>query len=459
MSDAVPMAEDGREDGGGYPALITDLYELTMLQAYHAEGMAGDATFSLFFRRLPRSRNFVLAAGLEPVLEWLETLHFDEASLRYLQALGTFRPAFLDWLADFRFTGEVWAVPEGTPVFPGEPLLEITAPIGEAQVVETFVMNQIHHQSVIASKGARVVAAARGRPVIDFGMRRMHGIDAGLKGARALWIAGISATSNVQAGAVWGLPVAGTMAHSWVQAHEDELAAFRGFARLYPDTVLLVDTYDTLQGVRHVIELAKELGDAFGVRAIRIDSGDLDALSRTARGMLDEAGLSEVQIFVSGSLDEHDIDSLLGAGAPIDGFGVGTRLGIAEDAPTIDMAYKLTAYDGRGRFKTAPGKASLPWPKQIWRRYAGDRATGDTLARRDEVHPGEPLLERVMAGGERLRPAPDLGILRDHARAAIDALPEALRGLETAQGAWTVRLSPALANSAAVRGFAGDGEP
>jgi nicotinate phosphoribosyltransferase len=273
-------------------ALFTDLYELTMLQAYWALEMREEAVFSLFSRRLPARRNFLLACGLDDALHYLEALHFTPDSLEYLATLPHFRSGFLEWLGDFRFTGSVYAVPEGTPVFGEEPLLEVVAPIAEAQIAETYLMNQIQLQTVLASKAARVVRAARGRQVVDFGLRRTQGLDAGLKGARAFYIAGVDATSNVLAGQLYGIPVAGTMAHSYVQAFERELDAFRAFARIYPGTTLLVDTYDTIEGVRRVVGLAQELGAEFNVRAIRLDSGDMAALSLRARARSESAAIS-----------------------------------------------------------------------------------------------------------------------------------------------------------------------
>ncbi|MDX1568393.1 MAG: nicotinate phosphoribosyltransferase, partial [Longimicrobiales bacterium] len=292
-------------------ALLTDQYELTMLQAYWREEMFDSSVFSLFVRRLPPGRNFFLACGLDDVLHYLENLRFTEDALEYLGTFDEFTDGFLDWLADFRFTGDVHAVPEGTPLFPDEPLLEVEGPLPEAQLAETFVMNQVHLQTVLASKAVRVVEAARGRAVVDFGLRRMHGTDAGLKAARAFHVAGVSATSNVLAGQVYGVPVTGTMAHSYIQSHDQEKQAFRAFMELYPETVLLVDTYDTLDGVRAVTELAEELGDGFTARGIRLDSGDLGELAEKSRKILDDAGLEDVEIFASGGLDEHEIAELL----------------------------------------------------------------------------------------------------------------------------------------------------
>lgn len=309
-----------------------------------------------------------MAAGLADVVEFLEAFRFDEQDLRYLRGLGQFSDEFLRWLAGVRFTGDVWAAPEGTVIFPNEPAVQLIAPIIEAQLVETFVLNQIHLQSVLASKAARVVAAARGRPVVDFGARRAHGTDAACKVARTSYLAGAAGTSNLLAARQYGIPTFGTMAHSFVQAFDSEVAAFEAFARLYPATMLLVDTYDTLRGVDHVIELAKRLGNRFDVRAVRLDSGDLDELSKATRARLDTAGLEQVEIFASSGLDENRIAALLAARCPIDGFGVGTQLVVAQDAPALDMAYKLVAYDGSGRTKFSSGKVIYPGRKQVFRK-------------------------------------------------------------------------------------------
>ncbi|MCG5534861.1 nicotinate phosphoribosyltransferase [Ectothiorhodospira mobilis] len=432
-------------------ALFTDLYELTMMQAYWAQDMMDTAVFSLFTRRLPPRRNYILACGLHTVLEQLQALRFEEADLAYLEGLGLFSDGFLDYLSGFRFSGEVHAVEEGTPLFANEPLLEVIAPLPEGQLIETLVMNQMHLQTVQASKAARVVEAARGRAVIDFGARRIHGLDAALKGARAFHIAGAAGTSNVLAGRLYGLPVKGTMAHSYIQAHEDEQRAFLEFTRLYPDTVLLVDTYDTLQGVDRVIRLARELGPDFRVSAIRLDSGDLGTLSRQARERLDAAGLEGVGILVSGGLDEDEVDRLLRAGAPIDGFGVGTSMGVSTDAPDLDMAYKLCEYAGRGRLKLSTGKPVLPGRKQVFRRLEDPPEAGDVIARAGETLEGEPLLQPVMADGRCLAPAPSLDALRQRAQAQVARLPQAVRDLAPADPPYPVRVSEALqAHQAAV---------
>jgi nicotinate phosphoribosyltransferase len=426
-------------------ALVTDLYELTMLQAYWAGDMLEEAVFSLFVRDLPAERNFLLAAGLDDALHYLENVAFDGDAIAFLADRTELDPGFLDWLAGFRFSGEVRAVPEGTPVFANEPILEVAAPLPEAQLVETFVMNQIHLQTTLASKAARVVSAAAGRDVIDFGLRRIHGVDAGLKAARAFHIAGVAGTSNVLAGRAYGVSLSGTMAHSYIQAHADELQAFRDFARSFPETVLLVDTYDTAEGVRRVVRLAEELGDDFRVRGVRLDSGDLGALAFEARSILDAAGLHGVRIIASGGLDEGQVAALVASGAPIDAFGVGTRMGVSSDAPTLDMAYKLTEYAGEGRMKLSTGKVSLPGRKQVFRLEEEGRATRDVIARADEELPGRPLLRTVMRGGRRLPEGRvELDAARAEAHRALAAMPERLLRLEPADPPYPVEVSRAL---------------
>ena len=442
-NDGIAEAQSPSGDDG--LALFTDLYQLTMLQAYFEERMTEPAVFSLFVRRLPRNRNFLVACGLDIVLDYLESLRFTRQELDYLDTLGMFSDRFLSWLADFRFTGDVHAVREGTPIFANEPILEVEAPLPEAQLIETYAMNQIQLQTMLASKAHRVVTAARGRTVIDFGARRMHGTDAALNAARAFRIAGVNATSNVLAGKRFGIPVAGTLAHSYIQAHGDESAAFRAFADLYADTVLLIDTYDTLAGVEKVITLANELGEDFKVRAVRLDSGDLLDLSRRVRDSLDQAGLHSVQIIASSSLDEYEIDKLVSSGAPIDGFGVGTAMGVSADAPYLDIVYKLASYAGEGRPKLATDKPVLPGRKQIFRMSDGECDTGDTIGRADEDLPGRPLLEQVMRDGKRLTPPThDLDEARRYAAEQIARLPDAVRNLPEAHPPYPVEISPKL---------------
>ncbi len=425
-------------------ALFTDLYQLTMLQAYYRERMFETAVFDLFVRRL-RHRNFLIACGLDTVLHYLENLHFPEHALEHLASLGLFEADFIEWLADFRFTGEVYAVREGTPIFADEPILEVVAPIGEAQLVETFLLNQITFQTGIASKAIRVVYAAQGRSVADFGMRRMHGGDAALKAARACHIAGVETTSNVLAGQIYGLPVSGTMAHSYIEAHDLEEDAFRSFASIYPDTTLLVDTYDTLEGVDKVISLSRAEGSINPVGAIRLDSGNLADLARQARSKLDRAGLSEVQIVASGSLDEYSILELVSQKAPIDGFGVGTRMGTMSDQPYLDTAYKLSAYAGKCRMKLAAEKSNLPCRKQVYRHFKQNRAIRDVIAEAEEPQEGVALLECVMHRGRRTAAGnAALSAIKSYCQTAVATLPESLFSLEQVQSPYLVEPSDNL---------------
>ena len=428
---------------GGQPALFTDLYELTMGQAYHERSMNGEAVFDLFVRRLPPQRNYLLACGLEAALDALEAFHFSTQALAYLESLGIFSASFLERLARFRFSGMVEAIPEGTVVFADEPLLQVTAPLLEAQVVETLVLNQVHFETVVASKGTRVVEAAGGKSVVEFGSRRAHGFDAGVRAARALYVAGYTGTSNLQAGERYDIPVVGTMAHSYIQAHVDEMSAFRDFTAVFPETILLVDTYDTLAGVENAISLARELGVEFRVQGIRLDSGDLGALARTARARLDAAGLQQLQIVASGGQDEKRVAAL--RETPIDVFAVGTSTATAADAPTLDAVYKLSAYNGEGRMKLSATKATLPGRKQVFREEEEGVAVADVIGRSDEHLPGEPLLRTVMRDGHRLESATTgLGAAQDRARRQVGSLPEALRALEPAPTPYPVSISPAL---------------
>jgi nicotinate phosphoribosyltransferase len=363
-----------------------------------------------------------------------------------LDGLGLFKPDFLDHLAGFRFTGDVYAMPEGTPAFPDEPLLEVIAPIGEAQLVETFLLNQITFQTNIASKAHRVVRAAQGRTVADFGMRRMHAADASLKAARACYIAGVDFTSNVLAGQIYSIPVTGTMAHSYVEAHDSEAEAFRAFTALYPETTLLVDTNDTLGGVRKIVALAQELGEAFQVGSIRLDSGDLIALAKESRRILDEGGLGHVKVFASNSLDEHRISELLAAGAPIDGFGVGTRLGTVADQPYLDSVYKLAEYAGLARMKLSSQKSNLPGRKQVYRYFEDGKATHDVIALADERMEGTPLLQQVMHNGRRTEAGRSrlLDEMREATAASLDPLPDSLLAFDKTDPPYRVDLSEAV---------------
>jgi nicotinate phosphoribosyltransferase len=353
------------------PALLTDLYQLTMLDAYLREGMHETAVFELFVRKLPPQRHFLVMAGLEQALEWLQTLAFDDAELAWLERQGGFSPQLLAYLRDFRFEGDVHAMPEGSIFFADEPVLRITAPMPQAQYVESRLLNIMHFQPLIASKAARVVAAAAGRKLVDFGMRRAHGAEAALFAARAAYIAGFAGTATAEAGRRFGVPVFGTMAHSFIQAHRSELAAFEAFARARPNRpTLLVDTYDTEAAVAKLIGLAALLAaEGIAIGGVRIDSGDLAAHAKAVRRLLDDAGLRDITVFASGNLDEHRIAQLLAAQAPIDGFGVGTALDTSIDAPALDAVYKLQAYAGVARRKRSEGKATWPGAKQVCRAF------------------------------------------------------------------------------------------
>ncbi|HUO96793.1 MAG TPA: nicotinate phosphoribosyltransferase [Steroidobacteraceae bacterium] len=410
-------------------ALVTDLYQLTMLTAYRRLGMTGEAVFELYARRLPPERGFLLVAGLEQALHFLETLAVTEAERAWLASLGRFEPDFLDWLGRLRFTGEVWAPPEGTVLFADEPWLRVVAPLPEAQLVESRLINLMHLETLIASKAARCVLAAGGRTLIDFGMRRAHGAEAALLAARAAVIAGFAGTATVAAGREFGLPLYGTMAHSFVQAHDTERDAFAGFARVHPDgTTLLIDTYDTLAAAREVVALVR--GGA-QVGAVRIDSGDLGEGARAVRAVLDEGGCRSVKILASGNLDEHELARLTALGAPIDAYGIGTRLDTSADAPYLDCAYKLEEYAGRPRRKRSWGKATWPGRKQVYRRLGSDgRIAADVVAIEGEAARGEPLLECVMREGRRLRAPESIAALAARAARSLATLPESCRALE-----------------------------
>jgi len=392
---------------GDAQSLIVDLYELTMGESYFAEGLAArPATFQMSCRRLPEGWGYLLAAGIEPLLDELEAFSFDGAMLGFLETTALFSHRFLEHLAGFRFHGEVRAMPEGTIFFADEPLLELTASLLEGQLVETAVLNGLNFPSLVAAKAARCVDVAGGRRLVDFSLRRTHGADAGLRVARGSYLAGFDSTSNVLAGATYGIPLSGTMAHSYVESFAEEAAAFAAFTRTYPEgATLLIDTYDTLTGARRAAAAGRELRDRGGrLSGVRLDSGDLLELSRRVRALLDDSGLPEVAIIASGNLDEYAIARLVEAGAPIDGFGVGTRLGVAADAPSLDGAYKLVSFDGRPVMKLSPGKQSLPGSKQVWRRVQDGRFAGDVIALHGEPAPpgAIPLLTPVMEQGARV---------------------------------------------------------
>ena len=425
-------------------SLVTDLYELTMAAAYQAEGIEHEATFELFVRRLPYERRFLVAAGLDDALAGLEALSFAPHEVEYLAGLELFPTRFIDRLADLRFTGEVWGVPEGDLVFAGEPIVRVTAPLIEAQLVETFLLNAVASRTMLASKAARVAIACGDHAFVDFSARRDHGVDAAMAAARGAWICGAAGTSLVAAGQRWGVALSGTMAHSFVMSFEDERDAFRAYARSFPQhAVLLIDTYDTVEGARHAAEVAQELaGEDIRIAAVRLDSGDLGRLAVEVRAVLDEAGLPDIGILASGDLDEHRIAALLAADAPIDSFGVGTQLGTSGDAPSLGAVYKLVDDALGPRMKLAEGKVTLPGRKQVWR--FADR---DVLGLHDEhVAGGRPLLVRAMAGGRRVEPPEPLAATRERCLAALAGLPPQLRSLEVWQQGpvWPVEVSAGL---------------
>ncbi len=426
--------------------LLTDLYQLTMLEGYFKQRMDEIAVFELFVRKLPDCRNFLMAAGLEQALDCLEQLYFTAEELDWVKHNGRFSPAFADHLKDFRFTGEVHAMPEGTVFFPNEPVLRIIAPLPQAQLVETRLINLIHFQTLIASKAARSVLAAPGKLLVDFGLRRAHGAEAGLLAARAAYIAGMTGTATVLAAPLFNVPIFGTMAHSFIQAHDDELTAFEHFARAEPDNVvLLIDTYDTETAACKVVELAKRLArDGIAIRGVRIDSGDLAEHARKVRSILDEGGHPEITIFASGNLDEYALAELMKRNAPIDGFGIGTHLDTAADRPYLDCVYKLQEYAGRARRKRSEHKATWPGRKQVYRCLNEQgRALHDVLTLEGDTCPGEPLILPVMREGQRLAPPQPLSQIRERAAAALASLPEHLKGLAQAPP-YEVRVSEAL---------------
>jgi nicotinate phosphoribosyltransferase len=413
--------------------LLTDLYQLNMIQAYLDHGKTETAVFEFFVRKLPAQRGFLVAAGLEQAITLLEDLRFSSADLQWLASTGRFGAALLDYLANLRFSGDVHAMPEGTVFFGNEPILRVTAPLPEAQLVETRLINILHFQSLIAAKAARMVLVAPNKLLIDFGLRRAHGADAGLIAARASYIAGFAGTATVLAEKEFGIPIYGTMAHSFVQAFDDETAAFESFARARPENlVVLIDTYDTEAAARKVVALAPRLKAAgITIRGVRLDSGDLVALSKTVRRILDAGGLADVTIFASGGIDEEVLEAFAHERAPIDGMGIGTSLATSSDAPALDCAYKLQEYAGLPRRKRSAGKATWPGRKQVWRRYGADgRMAGDVLSLEDDSQRGVPLLRPAMKSGERIRPQPTLAEIRAHAARELACLPEPLRRLE-----------------------------
>ena len=432
--------------------LLTDLYQLTMLQTYYARGMTDVAVFEFFIRKLPSGRNFMVAAGLEQILEFLANLQFAEEELKWVADSGLFRADFTQHLAALRFTGDVHAMPEGTIFFPDEPIIRVVAPMPEAQFIESRLVNLANFETMIATKAIRSVFVAPGKVLVDFGLRRSHGAEAGLLAARAAYIAGFTGTATVLAGARFGIPLFGTMAHSFIQAHDNETGAFADFARVFPHaTTFLIDTYDTEAAARKLVELAPQLArEGIAVKGVRLDSGDLVALARSVRRILDDGGLQSATIFASGNLDEYRIRGLLAAGAPIDGFGVGTSLVTSADAPSFDAVYKLQEYAGRPRRKRSPAKATWPGRKQVYRQYdERGRFDHDTVTTIDDAPAGEPLLVEVMKQGRRVAAPEPLDAIRRRAAAQLAVLPDRLTVLDSCPEPYSVVISSRLHQLAA----------
>jgi nicotinate phosphoribosyltransferase len=416
-------------------ALLTDLYQLTMLQGYHREKMHDIAVFELFVRKLPASRGFLVAAGLEQAVDYLLKLRFTSDELDWLDSTGFFDAEFLRWLERFRFTGDVHAMPEGTVFFPNEPILRVTAPIAEAQFVESRLINILHFQTLIASKAARSVLTAPGKTLVEFGFRRAHGAEAGLFAARSSYLAGFSGTATVSAGRHFGMPVFGTMAHSYVQAHRSESDAFEHFALANPsNVVLLIDTYDTEAGAQKAVELASRLNSMnIRIKGVRLDSGDLADHARKVRKILDAGGLTDTIIFASGNIDEYMLERLIAVEAPIDGFGIGTHLDTSEDAPYLDCAYKLQEYAGIPRRKRSEGKTTWPGTKQVYRHFDADGfLSGDTITLEVAPSAGRPLLKAIMQAGELVEPLPPLEQIIVYTKDQLNRLPESLKVLKNA---------------------------
>lgn len=427
--------------------LLTDWYELTMLQTYFLHGMNDKAVFEFFVRRLPNERSFLLAAGLEQAISWLAELRFEDEDIAWLRDSGRLDPRFIDSLREFRFTGDVDAMPEGTVFFADEPVLRVTAPLREAQFIESRLINLLHFQTMVASKAVRAVIAAKGKTLVDFGLRRAHGAEAALLSARASYLAGFDATATVAAGVLFGIPVSGTMAHSFIQSFTSEMDAFAGFAHAFPaNATLLIDTYDTLAGAEQVARLAQWLREEEDIRikAVRIDSGDLYETSTQVRETLDAGGCGDIDIVVSGNLDEYAIDSLVERAAPVDAFGVGTRMNTSSDAPYLDCAYKMVEYAGSPVRKRSPGKMLWPGCKQVFRRYdAHGMMTGDVVAGHNETFPGRVLLQPVVRGGICIDKRPSLDSIRARVRDQVATLPARLRSLSITE-TYPVSISPGL---------------
>lgn len=409
-------------------ALFTDLYELTMAQSYLEHGKTGNAVFSLFVRRLPEERNFLVACGLRTLLTYLKKFRFTQTDIKYLQHLHKFSDVFLEYLRQYRFTGKVYAIPEGRIVFQNEPLIQVEGSLPDVQILETLVLNIIHFQTLIATKAARNFLVSQGKTLVDFGLRRSHMPMAGVVAARAAYIAGFDGTSDIEAGRLFDIPVFGTMAHSYVMAFDTEEEAFRAFVQTFPErALLLIDTYDTLTGAKLVAKLA---GEGVPIVGVRIDSGHIPSLVRAVRRIFDDAGLNQIKIFISSGVDEYSIDAWLRDGVPIDAFGVGTHFITSADRPYLDMAYKLTEYEGLPKFKTSPGKATFPYKRQVVRFYEKEIMVRDETCRMGQVGPGEKLVRLFMNDGKLIKPQPATLEIRGTFLQDIKRIPATMRGLD-----------------------------
>lgn len=440
------MADTLSQTDFGHSLLVTDLYQLNMLEAYRSAGMEGTAVFEFFVRRMPKNRGFLMAAGLAQLIGFLLGARVDQGEIEWLREREDFSDQLADYLADFRFTGHVDAVPEGTIVFADEPIVRITAPVAEAQLIETRLINFLQFQTLVATKAARMMLAAPGKGIVDFGLRRAHSGEAGVLAARAAYLAGFDGTASVSAGRHFDIPLYGTMAHAFVQTFTDEVEAFRAFALARPEqTVFLLDTYETERAARRLVELAPRLHEqGIHLKGVRIDSGDLAGHARKVREILDEGGLGHLQIVASGGLDEYELATLTEKGAPIDLYGVGTSLVTSDDLPSLDCGYKLKAYDGSARRKLAEGKSYWPGATQVWRTLdAEGRIAGDRITAADEDAPGEALLQPVLRNGALVKALPNLTEIRAHAAAELARLPEALKALEGTP-AYPITVSPRL---------------
>ncbi|MEN6490041.1 MAG: nicotinate phosphoribosyltransferase [Smithella sp.] len=425
--------------------LLTDLYQLTMMETYLQNGMDKTAVFEFYVRKLPENRGFLIATGLNSVLSFLENLQFSSTEIDYLAKTGRFSQKLLDYLSSCRFCGDVYALPEGTVCFANEPLIRVVAPLPMAQLVETRLMNFLHFETIIASKAARCVLAAGGKGLVDFGLRRTHGAEAGTLAARSTYISGFAGTATVIAEKLYGIPIFGTMAHSYIEAFGNEEEAFVAFGRANPNNVtFLIDTYDTLRGAKAAVNAAKRLSkEGIKTQAVRLDSGDFLALSKEVRSILDQNGVPEIRILASGNVDELMIRKLAADGAPIDAFGVGTKLDTSEDAPYMECAYKLMEYDGKPRLKKSSGKATLPGRKQVMRCCRDGVMVRDIVAKEGDVQEGTPLIKKVMDQGRRISPQPDLAEIAAYTKSQLQSLPEHLRELAVAPS-YPVEIAPSL---------------